>query len=132
MWKVKAVGEVLGGGGSRWCRGHEEDDAAARSNPQCAGTAATASAACHRGQPQTSLRLGWLLWEAVLLRPDQCGFGLCAVHQFRLWWIVQGGPGCGSTLNHDCQVGLVFTALLPVTGRGWKASNHLWSGTRLF
>ena len=119
------AGAGAGGGGHH---------AAARCRCQCAGAATSAA---HRGQPQRSL-WGWAdLWEGgreALKQPSpgQCGFRLFVVQQYRLWQALQGGPGCGFSLNHDCQVSLVFTALLPVAGRGWKASNHLWSGTRLF
>ena len=107
------AGAGAGGGGHH---------AAARCRCQCAGAATSAA---HRGQPQRSL-WGWAdLWEGgreALKQPSpgQCGFRLCVVQQYRLWQTLQGGPGCGFSLNHDCQVSLVLRHCCPSLVGGGK------------
>ena len=73
-------------------------------------------------------------WRISRISLDQCGSKLCAVQQDRCLWTCIAALVVAPAWIMIARWVLIlhFTALLPLAGRGWKASNHLWSGTRLF
>ena len=115
VWKVKAVSGVLGGGGSRWWRPRRDTSVPA---PPVPATEARLKdlwgwAYGRKKKSQAALVFAKLMlfsaggrWKVVLV----------VVWIMTVRWV---------SIPH-------LTSPPPVAGGGWKASNHLWSGTRLF
>ena len=126
--KVKAVAWAGAGAGGAEATTPLSPDAV-----ECAGTCASAEA---------SLNLATRSWRRQV-GSGWSGYGLQLINvvmRSLLIWrrnstsreSLKTSNRIWFSLNHDCEVCSLSTFYSGRAGWGWKASNHLWSGTRLF